>query len=308
MRVHGACRHAQTPPPGARSRGRSAPRRRRRRRREHPLGIPALAGASSHPPGYNRVPWLCSRTSSRSCSSARAEEHVARYVIREHERGRTLDEILEDKYVQNRLTPEQQRRLLDRPEIVGAFSGETSRRRRPGQHLVGRARPAQADAAWPYSAVPTPRSPRAPQRLRPDRDIPGGDAVRLEDDDVGVRLTARDLARHDLVELVHLQPVEGPAATGSIRSPDSSRACSSESQQTKDARSRTTLSSSRRLATFAPAATTRAPGRSHSPRSTGSRELVIVTTTSCAAASRWLSPGSAPVRSQKAASRSGVRQ
>ena len=53
-----------------------------------------------------------------------AEEHVARYVIREHERGRSLDEILSDKYVQNRLTPEQQRRLLDRPEIVGAISGE----------------------------------------------------------------------------------------------------------------------------------------------------------------------------------------
>ncbi|CAN5719027.1 MAG: hypothetical protein H0T97_07490 [Actinobacteria bacterium] len=53
-----------------------------------------------------------------------AEEHVARYVIREHDRGRSLDEILSDKYVQNRLTPEQQRRLLDRPEIVGAISGE----------------------------------------------------------------------------------------------------------------------------------------------------------------------------------------
>jgi hypothetical protein len=53
-----------------------------------------------------------------------AEEHVARYVIREHERGRTLEEILEDKYVQNRLSPDQQRRLLDRPEIVGAIPGE----------------------------------------------------------------------------------------------------------------------------------------------------------------------------------------
>jgi hypothetical protein len=53
-----------------------------------------------------------------------AEEHVARYVIREHDRGRTLDEILADKYVQNRLTPEQQRRLLDRPEIIQAISGD----------------------------------------------------------------------------------------------------------------------------------------------------------------------------------------
>lgn len=54
-----------------------------------------------------------------------AEEHVARYVVREHDRGRPLNEILEDKYVQNRLTPEQQKRLLDRPEIIGAISGDT---------------------------------------------------------------------------------------------------------------------------------------------------------------------------------------
>jgi hypothetical protein len=58
-------------------------------------------------------------------SKGSAEEHVARYVIREHERGRSLTEILEDKYVQNRLMPEQQRRLLDRPEIIQAFSGDT---------------------------------------------------------------------------------------------------------------------------------------------------------------------------------------
>jgi hypothetical protein len=49
-----------------------------------------------------------------------AEEHVAMYVLREHQRGRALDEILQDRYVQNRLSAEQQRRLLDRPEIVGA--------------------------------------------------------------------------------------------------------------------------------------------------------------------------------------------
>jgi hypothetical protein len=50
-----------------------------------------------------------------------AEEHVARYVIREHQRGRSLDAIFEDKYVQNRLTPEQQKRLLDRPEVIEAI-------------------------------------------------------------------------------------------------------------------------------------------------------------------------------------------
>lgn len=52
------------------------------------------------------------------------EEHVARYVIREHDRGRSLEEILSDKYVQNRLSPEQQKRLLDRPEIIEAISGD----------------------------------------------------------------------------------------------------------------------------------------------------------------------------------------
>ena len=53
-----------------------------------------------------------------------AEEHVARYVIREHDRGRSLEEILHDRYVQNRLSPEQQKRLLDRPEIIEAISGD----------------------------------------------------------------------------------------------------------------------------------------------------------------------------------------
>ena len=47
-----------------------------------------------------------------------AEDRVATYVIREHQRGRALTEVLADSYVQNRLTPEQQKRLLDRPEIV----------------------------------------------------------------------------------------------------------------------------------------------------------------------------------------------
>jgi hypothetical protein len=47
-----------------------------------------------------------------------AEERVAAYVIREHTRGRALDEVMQDRYVQNRLSPSQQARLLDRPEIV----------------------------------------------------------------------------------------------------------------------------------------------------------------------------------------------
>jgi hypothetical protein len=92
---------------------------------EHTLRIPDVAGARSHAPGIqsrsvtafkNLFSFLFQRSS--------AEEHVARYVVREHDRGRPLSEILEDKYVQNRLTPEQQRRLLDRPEVIEAISGD----------------------------------------------------------------------------------------------------------------------------------------------------------------------------------------
>jgi len=54
-----------------------------------------------------------------------AEERVAAYVIREHERGRDLAQILEDRYVQNRLTPDQRARLLDRPEVIRAIGDVT---------------------------------------------------------------------------------------------------------------------------------------------------------------------------------------
>jgi hypothetical protein len=47
-----------------------------------------------------------------------AEEQVVAYLTREHRRGRSLDEILQDRYVQNRLTAQQQARLLDRPDVV----------------------------------------------------------------------------------------------------------------------------------------------------------------------------------------------
>ena len=49
------------------------------------------------------------------------EERLAAYVIREHERGRGLDEILSDPYVRNRATPAEIARLLDRPEVIRAL-------------------------------------------------------------------------------------------------------------------------------------------------------------------------------------------
>jgi hypothetical protein len=53
------------------------------------------------------------------------EDRVAQYVIREHDRGRALHDILEDKYVVNRLPSKEQRdRLLDRPEVIHAVGGD----------------------------------------------------------------------------------------------------------------------------------------------------------------------------------------
>jgi hypothetical protein len=52
------------------------------------------------------------------------EERVAVYVIREHDRGRTLDDILDDPYVRNRLSPPEIARLLDRPDVIKAIGDD----------------------------------------------------------------------------------------------------------------------------------------------------------------------------------------
>jgi hypothetical protein len=48
-------------------------------------------------------------------------DRMATYVLREHERGRPLHEILDDPYVTNRTSAEQRARLLDNPDIVRAI-------------------------------------------------------------------------------------------------------------------------------------------------------------------------------------------
>ena len=53
------------------------------------------------------------------------EERVAAYLLREHERGRPLAEIVDDPYVRNRCSREELARLLERPEVIRAL-GETA--------------------------------------------------------------------------------------------------------------------------------------------------------------------------------------
>jgi hypothetical protein len=53
------------------------------------------------------------------------EERIAAYVIREHDRGRRLSEVLDDPYVRNRASDAEIARLLDRPEVIEALGRAT---------------------------------------------------------------------------------------------------------------------------------------------------------------------------------------
>jgi hypothetical protein len=67
-------------------------------------------------------------------SRSQLEERLAQYVIREHKRGRPLQEILKDSYVANRCTPEQVERLLDRPELLHAIGDDMISQTRNGHN------------------------------------------------------------------------------------------------------------------------------------------------------------------------------
>ena len=60
-------------------------------------------------------------------------DRMATYVLREHERGRPLTEILEDPYIKNRTSEEQRARLLDNPDVVRAISHDAIEQARAAQ-------------------------------------------------------------------------------------------------------------------------------------------------------------------------------
>ena len=55
---------------------------------------------------------------------SRRSQYLEQYVLREYERGRPFEEILDDPYVRNRSTSEERARLLDRPEVVAAIGDQ----------------------------------------------------------------------------------------------------------------------------------------------------------------------------------------
>jgi crotonobetainyl-CoA:carnitine CoA-transferase CaiB-like acyl-CoA transferase len=55
-----------------------------------------------------------------------SEDRLAAYVVREHERGRAVSEILNDPYIQNRASRQQISRVLERPEVIKALGEATA--------------------------------------------------------------------------------------------------------------------------------------------------------------------------------------
>lgn len=53
-----------------------------------------------------------------------AEDRVAAYIIREHDRGRGIDDILDDPYVRNRLTPPEIARIIERTDVLRAIGDD----------------------------------------------------------------------------------------------------------------------------------------------------------------------------------------
>lgn len=54
------------------------------------------------------------------------EERVAAYLIREHERGRSIVDILDDPYVRNRCSTQEVARVLERLDVIKAIGDDTA--------------------------------------------------------------------------------------------------------------------------------------------------------------------------------------
>jgi len=59
-------------------------------------------------------------------SRSSQEERVAAYLIREHDRGRSIQEIVDDPYVRNRASPQEIERVLERPDVIRSIGDDTA--------------------------------------------------------------------------------------------------------------------------------------------------------------------------------------
>jgi hypothetical protein len=59
-------------------------------------------------------------------------DRVAAYVVREHDRGRSLNDILDDPYVRNRCSQSEVARILDRPDVLKAIGDDLAESAKSG--------------------------------------------------------------------------------------------------------------------------------------------------------------------------------
>ena len=117
-------------------------------------------------------------------------------MIREHDRGRSLDEILNDRYILNRTTPQQLQRLLENPDLVRALGQRHDRVRADDDELDLEL---AADAALARALDAQPRRAATSHAAIP---------FDLKTTTSSSLCAAAHLARDDVLKLVHLEPVE----------------------------------------------------------------------------------------------------
>lgn len=93
------------------------------------LRKPAAVSRDPHGPDYTiaavlKVVSFLRNPFSFLFARSSTEEAVVAYLLREHGAGRRVDEILEDPYVKNRLSPEQTKRMLSRADLIKALSDQ----------------------------------------------------------------------------------------------------------------------------------------------------------------------------------------
>ena len=52
------------------------------------------------------------------------EDRVAAYIIREHDRGKAIDDILDDPYIRNRMSVQDVARVVERPDVLRAIGDD----------------------------------------------------------------------------------------------------------------------------------------------------------------------------------------
>lgn len=51
-------------------------------------------------------------------AATKRDQYLEQYLLREYRKGRSIDEILEDPYIQGWSSPDERAKLLERPNVV----------------------------------------------------------------------------------------------------------------------------------------------------------------------------------------------